>query len=339
MKTYFITGGEGFIGYHLCKKLLEDEDNKVVTYDAQKHYIPFDQSSWPFYQGYRIKTLGPERITRIRGDCTDTGWLKECLEEHKPQVIIHLAAMSIASVSNDYPTEAKVNIFDSTVTLLDVLKTVSFKFDRIIYTSSSMVYGNFLRDQKTQEIIPAKENQICNPIDIYGAMKYSGEKVVKVYNKRFGIPYSIIRPSAVYGPTDCNRRVTEIFLTNALKGKDLVLDNGGLHQLDFTYVEDIVDGFILVSKSEKALGETFNITRGEGRKIKELAEIVSNLVPDTKVINSSIVPYRPNRGALDISHAGELLNYKPKFNLEDGMQKYYSFIKSIENDLKSEKFI
>lgn len=325
MKKYFITGGLGFIGYHLTKRLL-NEGNEVVIYDAQKHYIPFDKSNWSFYQNYRIANLKRQGLTIIRGDCTDRGWLNESLETHKPDVIIHLAALSIAGISNDYPAEAKLNIFDGTVILLDLLRTVSFSFDRFIYTSSSMVYGNFMRDQNNQ-IIPAVEEQKCNPIDLYGAMKLSGEHIVKVYNHRFNVPFSIIRPSAVYGPTDCNRRVTEVYLMNALLGKELLLDNGGQHELDFTYVDDIVNGFMLAATSEKALGETFNITRGEGRKISDLAEVIKGLIPETKIALSDHKPYRPNRGALDISKARTLLGYEPAYSLDEGMRKYLGFIR------------
>ncbi|MFO7889395.1 MAG: NAD-dependent epimerase/dehydratase family protein [bacterium] len=326
MKTIFITGGEGFIGYHLTKELLKDPQNKVVSYDAQKHYIPFDKSDWALYQNYRIQSIGNDRIVRLRGDCNDRGWLKESLEEYKPEYIIHLASLPIASVSNDYPAEAKYNIFDSITTLLDVLRGVSFSFNRILYISSSMVYGNFLRDDKGK-IISAYEDQPCKPIGIYGAMKYSGELIVHVYKKRFDIPFVIIRPSSVYGPTDSNKRVSEIFLKNAMNGNPLFLDNGGQHKLDFTYVEDLVRGIVSASFSKDALGETFNITRGEGRKIAELADIIAKLVPNTKIETSDVVPYRPNRGALNISKAKSLLGYSPQFNLEQGMKKYYDFNK------------
>jgi UDP-glucose 4-epimerase len=332
MKTYFITGGLGFIGYHICKELIKDENNKIIIYDAQKHYIPIDKSEWTFYLSYRIRSLYDQnrnRLTIIRGDCTDRGLLSESLEKYRPDIIIHLAALPIAGVSNDFPTEAKVNIFDSTVTLLDVLRGVSFKFEKIIYTSSSMVYGNFIRDENGM-IIPAKEDQICNPIDLYGAMKLSGEYVVKVYHYRFGIPYVIVRPSAVYGPTDANKRVTELFLVNALQGEKLILDNGGRHQLDFTYVDDLVSGFLLSANSQQAIGETFNITRGEGRQLKELAEIISGLVPNVVIEETDIKPYRPNRGALDITKARKILGYDPKFSLEEGMKKYLDFIQAIK---------
>jgi UDP-glucose 4-epimerase len=329
MKTYFLTGGEGFIGYHISKELLKDKKNLIITYDAQKHYIPFDKSKWAFYQNYRIKSLKKERIIRLRGDCTDRGWLKECLEQYKPNFIIHLASLPIAGISNDYPTEAKVNIFDSTVTLLDILRNVNFHFDRIIYTSSSMVYGDFLRNSKGH-IISAKEDQICRPIGIYGAMKLSGEQIIKVYHYRFEIPYVIIRPSAVYGPTDCNRRVTEIFINNALKGKELILDNGGKHELDFTYIKDLIQGFLLALNRKEAIGKTFNITRGKGRKIRELAFIISRLIPNTKIMDRNLKPYRANRGTLDISKAKCILGYDPKYSLEKGIEDYIEFIRKNE---------
>jgi UDP-glucose 4-epimerase len=192
-----------------------------------------------------------------------------------------------------------------------------------------MIYGDFFRDDNG-EIIPAKEDQTCNPLGLYGAMKLAGEYVTKAYHKRFNIPYTIIRPSAVYGPTDCNRRVTEIFIHNALRGKDLILDNGGLHKLDFSYVEDVANGFILASNSNNGINNTFNITRGEGRSIKELAEITASIIPHTKLIVKKTDVFRPNRGALDISKAKKLLGYNPKYSLNEGMKKYIDFVRKVE---------
>ena len=150
MRTYFITGGEGFTGYHICKLLLQNDENRVVTYDAQKHYIPFCESLWPIYQLYRVRSLVSDNLTRIRGDINDRGLLKESLERHKPDVIIHLAALPVANVSHDYPEEARINILDGAIVLLDILREISFKFDRFVYTSSSMVYGDFLRDENSR---------------------------------------------------------------------------------------------------------------------------------------------------------------------------------------------
>lgn len=329
-KTYFITGGEGFIGYHICRELEENgESEKIITYDAQKHFIPLTKSEWPFYQRHRTEKLNQWGVDVIRGDTTNRGLLKEKLEKNEPDIIIHLAALPIANVSNKYSEEAKKDILDGIVTLLDVLKDVTFDFERVVYTSSSMVYGDFNRDEESN-IIPAKEDQKCDPLGIYGAMKYSGEVVTRTYNHRFGIPYTIIRPSAVYGPTDCNKRVTEIFMENAFKGKKLRLDNGGHHKLDFSYVKDTAKGFIQAANSKKAENETFNITRGEGRSIRELAEVIQDYIPSTEMYTEERDVYRPNRGALDISKAKEYFNYNPQYSLEKGIKEYVKFIKQIE---------
>lgn len=326
MAVYFLTGGDGFIGYHITKRLL-DRGDRVITYDAQKHYVPLERSNWTYYQRYRREDLTSNNLERIRGDTTDRGLLKEKLQQYEPDVIIHLAALPIANISNKYPEEARRNILDGTITLLDVLREVEFEFDRVIYTSSSMVYGDFDRDENG-EIIPAKEDQRCYPIGLYGSMKLSGEQIARAYGHRFDFDYTVIRPSAVYGPTDCNRRVSEIFLINALKGDRLRLDNGGHHKLDFTYVEDVAEGFILAADHENALGETFNMTRGKGRSIRELGEIVADLVPGTEMYEEEQDVYRPNRGALDISKARDLLGYNPRHSLEEGMEKYHDFVTS-----------
>ena len=329
MTTYLITGGEGFVGYHLCNELLKDENNKIIIYDALKHFIPLSQSNWCFYQNYRVKTLkNSPRLIRIRGEMISRGFLREVLEEHKPEIIINLAALPIANISNTHSEEAINDVFRSTITLLDVIKNLSYKIDRLVHISSSMVYGDFKKDEGGR-ILPACEDQQCSPKGIYGAMKLSAEIMVKTYNLRFKIPFTIIRPSAVYGPTDCNKRVTEIFVMNTLLGKELILDNGGLHQLDFTYVKDLVQGIILASKSPNALGETFNITRGEGRTIRDLAELLIRLNPDSgaTTIIKEVDVYRPNRGALDVSKAKKLLGYNPRYSLEEGMKEYVEFVK------------
>lgn len=329
MTRYFITGGLGFVGYHITKELLQDNENdRIILYDAQKHFVPLSESRWPFYSQYRRNELSEysDRVTILRGDTTNRGLLKESLEKHEPDKILHLAALPIASVSNEYPDEAHKNILNGTITLLDVLKSVNFDFDRFVYTSSSMVYGDFDRDD-TGNIVPPREEDECEPIGIYGAMKLSGEVITRSYGHRFDLPYSIVRPSAVYGPTDCNKRVTEIFVMNALQGERLRLDNGGHHKLDFTYVKDLAQGFLKVANREEALGETFNLTHGEGRSIRTLAEVVSEYVDGVTTYEKQIDVSRPNRGQLDVSKARRLLDYEPRHSLEEGMKKYIAFVR------------
>ena len=160
-------------------------------------------------------------------------------------------------------------------------------------------------------------------------MKLGCEYLIKAYSKQYGINYTIVRPSAVYGPTDCNGRVVELFVTNALQGKPIVLENAGLHKLDFTFVEDIARGFSLSTK-KMASNKTFNITYGEGRSIGDLARVIGDYIPSTKTIIKKVDTYRPNRGTLDISLARKYLGYNPHFSLEKGIRCYIDFIQSVE---------
>lgn len=332
MNKILITGGLGFIGFHLTMELLKDSNNQIVIYDSKKHFIPIIYSQWGYYLYYRIHHLEKnDRVKIIIGDCNNSELFTQTLIDNKPNKIFHLASLPIAGISNDNPEKAKIDIFDNTLYILESIKNSKIYLDNFIYISSSMVYGNFLRDPENK-IIPASEDQKCDPIDLYGVMKLNAENLVRTYNHRFKIPFTIVRPSAVYGPTDCNLRVTEIFIQQALASKDIILDNGGDHQLDFTYIDDLVQGLVLVAKSDRVQGETFNLSTGQGISIKELAMIVKKLIPNTSIIEGTIQPYRPNRGALNISKAKNCLGFSPKYTLETGIEKYINFIKSVHNE-------
>ncbi len=105
-----------------------------------------------------------------------------------------------------------------------------------------MVYGNF-------EGEAVKEDRRCEPMGIYGALKYAGEKLVIAYNQVFDLPYTIVRPSALYGERCVSRRVGQAFIENALRGKDLVINGDGTDALDFTYIGDLIQGVMLISGS------------------------------------------------------------------------------------------
>ena len=176
-----------------------------------------------------------------------TGALPITEQFHRPQRIIHLAALPIADLSHTHSDEAIRSILHGTVNVLETLRDADF-VERFIYTSSSMVYGDF-------QFYSANEEHPKNPKDIYGGTKLAGEILTQSFSRRFGIEYTIIRPSAVYGPTDVNRRVSGIFIENARRGEELVLHGGGGAKLDFTYVKDTAHGFVLATLAEEARNE------------------------------------------------------------------------------------
>ena len=120
---------------------------------------------------------------------------------------------------------------------LDISRGYKIHF---IYFSSSMVMVNLMVYQLMKKL--------CNPLGIYGALKFSGEKLVIAYNQVFDLDYTIIRPSALYGERCVSRRVTQIFLENAILGNDLLIDGDGEDSLDFTYIDDLLQG---VEKNNK----------------------------------------------------------------------------------------
>jgi len=320
MEKVFINGGAGLIGSVVARKLVH-MGYQVIIYDQFVTYIspfktyiknPIDLR----FEGFK------DDVIFERGDTTNNTYTNKILIQHNPDYVMHLAATPLADLSNKHVEEAVANILNGTINTLEVLKDLK-SLKNFVYVSSSMTYGDFKE-------IPCPETHPMKPKEIYGGSKYSGEIMTEVFNKRFGLPYTIVRPSAVYGPYDINRRVSQIFVENALIGKELVLDGGGLINLDFTYVEDISDGLILAMLNKKAIGETFNITYGKGYSLLEFVETLKKILPDLKYqVKESKDNFRPARGALSIKKAKEILGYSPKFSLEKGLTSYVESYKKL----------
>lgn len=315
MVKVLITGGAGFIGSHTAHRLLE-MGHMVTIYDTFTRYV------WPISKTYsrnmchRVDVL-LKGAAILRGDIRNVFSLRRSVEEKDPDCIIHLAALPLANVAIRNSDEAFGSIVRGIVNLLEILRDHP---RRLVYVSSSMVYGDFDQD-------PMPEDGRTVPKEIYGGMKLAGEILVKVYAQRYDIPVVIVRPSAVYGPTDVNRRVLQIFVEGALGGRTLTAVNPDSTVLDFTFVEDTAQGLALAALKWSAIGQTFNVTRGDGRSLSAALKILRGFLPDLKV--RTVVEtggYRPRRGTLDISKARTLLGYDPQYSLEEGLATYVRFV-------------
>ena len=183
-----------------------------------------------------------------------------------------------------------------------------------------MVYGHFNDNEVTEETV-------CNPLGIYGALKYSGEKLVIAYNQVFDLPYTIIRPSALYGERCVSRRVGQIFLENAVQGKNVTINGDGSDKLDFTYIQDLIQGVVKAIESPNAKNEIFNITYGQGREIRIMAELVKENFPGIDIEYTPKDALTPDRGTLSIEKAKSLIGYEPSFPLEKGYKQYIQWYK------------
>lgn len=329
MKKYniLITGGLGLIGTYVAKEFsVRKNVKKIICLDHFGKYINPQKKNIKDYRLLRSQIIGKKLIIE-RGESKYYSVLAKIIFKYKPKYIIHLAALPLAKLENLNSEEALEGSVVSTASIIETINNVKnntrYKFERLVYASSSMVYGDF----KSSNV---SETHHTNPKEIYGTAKLAGEILCKGLCNFYKIDYSIVRPSAVYGPTDMNNRVTQIFVDKAINGEKLKIE-GKDEKLDFTYVKDIAKGFYLAATHPKAKNEIFNITFGKARKLIDYVKILKK---NFKELEFKVYPrdkFRPKRGTLNISKAKKLINYKPKYSIEKGIKEYLSFKKKHES--------
>ena len=154
------------------------------------------------------------------------------------------------------------------------------------------------------------------------------EIILKGLGDFYKVPYSIVRPSAVYGPTDMNRRVSQIFIEKAIRN-EVINVQGKDEKLDFTYVKDIARGFVLAAISPNSNGQIFNITSGNARTLLDFVNCLKVHFPKLSFKIEDRDEFRPKRGTLNIDKAKSLLNYSPTYTLEKGIAEYVEFLREI----------
>jgi len=325
-KKICIVGGAGFIGHNLAVKL-KDFGHKVTIIDSLAvnnfHSLQNDNLPNPHLSksilDERIFLLKKNDINLIINDARDYHLISKTIANLSPDTLIHLSAVSHAnrSIKDPYST------FDHSLrTLENTLDATRGWIEHFIYFSSSMVYGNFKSDS-------VDETTVCEPIDIYGTLKYSGELIVRAYGNVFKTPYTIIRPSALYGERCISRRVGQIFIENALMEKPIVVKGGDSQFLDFTYIDDLTNGLINVIDNKNSIYEIFNLTYGESRSVKKMSEILKSYFPNVQINYQDDDPFIPKRGTLDVQKAKNFIGYAPKNNLETAYPKYIEWYKDL----------
>ncbi len=322
-----LVGGAGFIGHNLALELKRLGAEVSVIDGLQVNnllYFQQTQIDIPNRDMYirmieeRLKLLRENKIPLFVEDARNYNNLSKIFNQIKPDAVVLLAAVAHANRSNKDPFAT----FDhSTRTLENALDASRDNVKHFIYFSSSMVYGNFNGDSVTEEAP-------CNPIGIYGALKLGAEKLVIAYHQVFGLPFTIVRPSALYGDRCVSRRVGQIFIENALKGETVQINGDGSDSLDFTYIGDLVQGITKVIQNEKSKGEIFNLTFGRARSLNDMAEIIRKHFPRVEIKYLSKDKLMPERGTLCVDKARTLIGYEPQYPLEKGFVKYIEWYKS-----------
>ena len=312
MSKFLVTGGMGLIGHNVVERL-EAREHEVVIVDIMTNYGIIPQDELEYLLDERRKKIKTQDIYRT--DISDAWAFDRAVENHKPDVIIHMASFPRQKVVNANPAWGARVMMEGLINVCESAKRHGV--ERVVYISSSMVYGDF-EDQ-------VLEDDPCNPIGQYGIMKLCGEDLVKDYHRRGCFDYCIIRPSAVYGPLDVEDRVVAKFMLAAMRGDTLKV-NGAGETLDFTYVDDAADGIVAAAIRIMSANKTFNITKSHSVSLLEAAEMI------VKIVGSGTIETRdrdldfPTRGALNIDRAKTILGYDPKVDVEQGFENYYKWL-------------
>jgi len=337
-----LIGGAGFIGHNLALALArEGADVEIIDSLQVNNLLSFAASARGEFQNrdlylrvinQRLDLLREASIPLHVQDARDYSALTNILLEIKPQVIIHLAAVAHAGRANKDP----YSTFDHSLrTLENALDCARGHAEHFIFLSSSMVYGHF----QTPEV---DEEHPLNPIGIYGALKLAGERMVIAYQQVFDLPYTILRPSALYGPRCVSRRVGQVFIESAMNGSSLRVDGDGNERLDFTYIDDLVAGVKLIIQNPDARNQVFNMTYGDSRSINDLAAIICQAFPEVAVEYVERDKLMPFRGTLSAKKARNLLGYQGMIPIEMGFPKYIQWYKELSRggnfflDIKAE---
>lgn len=299
-KSVLVTGGAGFVGSNLVRRLIR-EGAKVTVLDD-------------LFTG-TLDNLPPSGFEFIEGSVCDAALIDKVVPEHA--VIFHLAARNII-VSTKNPRED----FESNIggTLNVLMAARNSKVERILYTSSTSVYGN-------PRYLPINEDDHLSLLTPYAVSKLGGENYCMAFYESYGLPTTAVRYSNVYGPGQhpanpyCG--VVAKFIEALFEGRSPIIHGDGNQTRDFTFVDDAVEATLAAARSDRALGEVFNVGTGVETRVNEL---VATLI---KVTGANVEPTHSDRRDIDnirrrvvnIEKTRRALRWVPEVTLEKGLRR------------------
>ena len=311
-----VSGASGFIGSHLTECLVKDGScvKAFVLYNSR--------NDWGNLEYLPNEIL--DKIEIIPGDLTDPFSVEKAVEG--VDMVFHLGSLIAIPYSYIAPWQFISTNVQGTVNILEASRKFSVR--KIIHTSTSEVYG-------TAIYTPIDEGHPLQAQSPYSASKISADKMAESYYRSFDLPVSIVRPFNTFGPRQSARAVIPTIISQAITSK--IIKIGSLEPVrDLTYVEDTVDGFLAVARSDQVIGEVVSIGNGKGISINDLVHLIMEIMgkEDTEIIseNDRIRPEKSEVFELICQNrkARELCSWGPKCSLREGLQKTIVWI---ENNL------
>lgn len=314
-KTYLITGGAGFIGFHLSRSLLE-KGARVIGFDNMNEYydvrLKEDRLAKLYYY---------DKYTFVKGDLANNADVFQLFQEYRPDIVVNLGAQAGVRYSIDNPSAYMESNMMGFFHILEGCRY--FPVEHLVYASSSSVYGG-------NEKVPfSTEDKVDEPVSLYAATKKSNELMAHAYSKLFAIPVTGLRFFTVYGPFGRPDMAYFKFTKKILAGEPIQVYNRGDMMRDFTYIDDIVQGVenILCNPPEKnekgALYKLYNIGNNKPVKLMDYIETLERcLGVEAKKEYLPMQPGDVYQTYADVTDLMRDYNFKPETSIEEGLQKF-----------------
>ena len=306
-KKILVTGADGFIGSHLVEELVR----QGIEVRAFVFYNSFNSWGWLDESPEELKT----KIEIFSGDIRDPHGVEQAMQGCN--VVMHLASLIGIPYSYHSPDSYVDTNIKGTLNILQAARKL--ELEKIVCTSTSEVYG-------TARYVPIDEGHPLQGQSPYSATKIAADQIAMSFYCSFGSPVALIRPFNTYGPRQSLRAVIPTIITQLATSKTTI-KLGSLHPTrDFSFVKDIVNGFIAIAESDASIGEAINVGSGFEISIKELGETIGDLMGSKIKFNTEEIRLRPGKSEVerllaDNSKANQIINWVPKYAGKEGLKR------------------
>ena len=331
-KTILVTGAAGFIGSNLVKELYNRfSDIKVIGFDSVNDYYDVNLKE------YRLTELKNfKNFTFIKGNIADKTLVEKVFEEHKPEIVVNLAAQAGVRYSITNPD---AYLESNLIGFFNILEACRHnKVEHLVYASSSSVYG------MNKKIPYSTEDKVDNPVSLYAATKKSNELMAHAYSKLYDIPSTGLRFFTVYGPAGRPDMAYFGFTNKLIKGEKIQIFNYGNCKRDFTYIDDIVTGVVNVMEKTPDRNENgvrykvYNIGNNKPENLLDFVDILQQELIRAEVLpkdydfeaHKELVPMQPGDVEMTYADVEDLMRdftFKPSTSLRDGLRKFAEWYK------------
>ena len=336
-KTVFITGASGFIGSNLAKRILTTEpETKVIGLDNMNDYydVRIKEARLAELQKF-------ENYTFIKGNLADKALINSIFEQYHPDIVVNLGAQAGVRYSITNPD---AYIESNMLGFYNILEACRhYPVEHLVYASSSSVYGS------NKKVPYSTDDKVDNPVSLYAATKKSNELMAHAYSKLYNIPSTGLRFFTVYGPAGRPDMAYFGFTNKLVNGETIQIFNYGNCKRDFTYVDDIVEGVVRVTKKapEKKNGEDglpippyaiYNIGNSNPENLLDFVQILSEELVRAGVLpadyefeaHKELVPMQPGDVPVTYADTSALerdFGFKPHTPLREGLRKFAEWYK------------